>query len=228
MAAQERDSAAEPWLLDLDGTLVDSMGRFHEAFAGAVRDAAGTVISREEFVGGLVRGTLLAHVRDPAMHDAVWADVARRFAGSSVPCELIPGARDALELLRRHSARVGVVTARVTQPRAVARDLAALGVGHLVDLVLTFASLPAGMPAGTARDDKTRLFEAACQAMSVRPGQAHYVTDWPDDARSAARFGFKSTTGVLTGGYRREHFPDTIPVAADVLAAVQARLCGHD
>jgi hypothetical protein len=124
--------------------------------------------------------------------------------------------------LCQHGADVVVVTARVARPDAVVAELEACGVASLVRSVVTRASLPDHIRQRDTTDDKTELFDIACALVGSEPGNAHYVTDWPLDVKAALRFGFQSTSGVLTGGYRRVHFPENVVVDADVLTAVRS------
>ncbi len=152
----------------------------------------------------------------------MWHEVTRRFAHSDVPSTVIPGVLEALDLLGGHGCPVCVVTARVADAAAVTSELEALGLAHGITAVLTLAPVSADVPGKhRGRDDKSHLFSEGCRTLQLEPGAARYVTDWPQDALSGVRFGFASTTGVLTGDYRRGDFPRGVEVALDLLDAVR-------
>lgn len=210
------------WMVDLDGTVVESTARFHRAFVESITRSGGRALSLEHFKESLLSGSLLFHIPDVQQHDDVWADVAERFAHSRVPGELIPGTGEALETLKHRGAKICIVTSRRAGPEVILGDLARLGIDHWVDHVVTPLCAPAIRSPTNARDDKTAMFRVACQVMATAPAQTRYVTDWPQDASVAVRFGFGQVLGVLTGGYQRSDFPLGVAVESDLLAHVSS------
>jgi HAD superfamily hydrolase (TIGR01509 family) len=185
-------------LLDLDGTLVDTVDLHAHAWQEALRRFA--VEARYEDVrsqigkgGDQLMPVFLPAERIERIGDALSVyrdDLFRRvYRPRARP---LPGARELVERLRRDGKHVALASS------GPARDVA-----YLSSLVGLDDLLDAG---ATTSDDAERskphpdIFEAALARTGVAPEEAIAIGDSPWDAKSASRAGLR-TIGLLSGGF---------------------------
>lgn len=191
---------ADVVLLDLDGTLVDSVYHHVLAWDGAFRAAGYEVplwrIHQAVGMGGdrLVPWALGRHVPDAkALRD----DHVQRFLAFAGDLRATRGARELLEDLRARGVRHTVSTS--AEPAVRDALLAALGAEDL--------------PTSDAEDVASSkpapdLLLAACGELGADPARATIVGDSPWDAVAASRIGMRAVA-LRTGG-----FGDTTLLAA--------------
>jgi phosphoglycolate phosphatase-like HAD superfamily hydrolase len=192
------------WLVDLDGTVVDSERRFYEAYCGALMARRRPVVEITEFRKLMYAGRLLTSL-DMSKADAsrFWQEVMTRFVADEHASRPLPGAKSALARLRREGSRVGLVTGRVCSEEALRRELMAVHLDDCFDVVMTSAVLQL---ADDSRQTKADLFERSLMLLERSAEVTTYVTDWPPDLDDAREYGFGWCVGVTTGGFDPESF----------------------
>jgi phosphoglycolate phosphatase-like HAD superfamily hydrolase len=196
------------WLFDLDGTLVESIERFYDAYCATLEEAELPGVHRQAFVEAYRAGTLATRLALGAeQRDAFWRRLMERFVESGRTARALPGVQEALARLSSAGCRIAVVTGRACSEEAVRADLQAIGVADHVDSVTTLGDV-AGLRLGAAGVvTKSHLLAQACAELDTAPEHAALVTDWPAELVEGLELGFALCVGVLTGGYRREDFP---------------------
>jgi HAD superfamily hydrolase (TIGR01509 family) len=181
-------------LLDLDGTLVDSVYQHVLAWYEAFR-SHGLHVQAATIHAGIGLGSdrlvpwLVGQVDDPkALSDAHLA----RFLALADDLTPTPGARELLEDLERRAVPHVIATSSGARTRQAL--LAALGREdlHVVDASDVTSSKPA-----------PDLLAAAAAELSLPPERLTMVGDAPWDARSARRLGMEAI-GVRTGGFTEQ------------------------
>jgi HAD superfamily hydrolase (TIGR01509 family) len=184
-------------LLDVDGTLVDSVYQhaiaWHRAFLEFGRPVPAAVLHRHIGMGGdqlvsAVAGDAVERESGDRLRDLH----QRAFAPMLDEVVPLPGARELLEGLRAHGLRI--VLASSAQTAEVEHYLDLLGARHLVHAWTTDADVRATKPAPDA-------IEAALEAAGTR--RAVMVGDAVWDHEAAARAGVPSV-GLLSGGVAAE------------------------
>jgi HAD superfamily hydrolase (TIGR01509 family) len=182
-------------LLDLDGTLVDSV--FHhviswsEALRGAGYDVPLWRIHDGIGMGGqrLIPWLLGGHVPEaPDISD----EHKRRFLDRAGDLRPTQGARELVEDLRVREVPFIVATSANREEREAL--MKALDCGDLPTTDADDVDAPKPAP---------DLLIAACERLGVEPSQAMLVGDSPWDGYAALRVGVR-TVGVRTGGFSAE------------------------
>jgi HAD superfamily hydrolase (TIGR01509 family) len=189
------------FLLDLDGTLTDSVYQHALAWRKAL-EVGGITLSvwrihrRIGMSGGLLAESLARETGrklSPALAEKMKRAHARAFRAQMRDIRLLPGARELMRYLTK---------ARL--PWAVATSGALASARPLLDLI----DLPAGVPVIT-RDDVEHakpnpdLWIAAAARLGVPAGQSVAVGDSVWDLLAARRAGTLGV-GLLSGGYGQE------------------------
>lgn len=212
----------QAWLIDLDGTLVDSVGDFVAALAPVARQV-GAPAPDAELVRRLIGRGGERLLRDLLQHWRVQTD---DFAGLR-------------ELYEVHYQRVNGQQARVFEGVATGlAQLAALGLPmacvtnkpqanaqallERLGLRACFQVLVGGAPGLRAKPAPDALLRA-CELLGVPPGHCAMVGDSENDA-AAARAAACAAVLLLRGGYNHGEPIDTVPADAhlDRLDAVPA------
>lgn len=185
-------------LVDLDGTLVDTLGDFTVALNAMLRELSLPALSRadiERRVGKgsehLIRATLQAVDGDPALYSEAWAAYQRHYdAANGQHAQVYPGAREGLDFLRARGVRMACVT---NKPGRFARDLLrAKGLEGYFEQVV-------GGDAYPQRKPHPMPLLMSAQALGVAPAQALMVGDSSNDARAARAAGCPVV--LVTYGY---------------------------
>lgn len=179
-------------LLDLDGTLVDSV--FHHVLAwGGALQARGFDVPLWRVHSGIGMGSqrlvpwlLGGHVPEAR---ELSDDHERRFLGHADGLRATPGARELVEDLQIRKVPFVIATSATTGVREAL--LAALGCGHLETTDADDVDSPKPAP---------DLLVQACAALDVPPANAILVGDSPWDAYAAQRVGVR-TLAVRCGGF---------------------------
>jgi HAD superfamily hydrolase (TIGR01509 family) len=182
-------------LLDLDGTLVDSVFHHVITWAEALHDAGHDVplwrIHDGIGMGGerLLPWLLGGHV--PEASD-ISDDHKRRFLERAGDLKATRGARELIEDLRIREVPFIVATSAGSAEREAM--MKALGCGELPTTDSDEVDAPKPAP---------DLLLAACEKIGVEPQQAMLVGDSPWDGYAAGRVGIRMI-GVRTGGFSLE------------------------
>lgn len=193
-AGREIDAA----IVDLDGTLVDTLGDFHAVLL-AVLDELGlspvdrTFVERSIGKGSehLIR-TTLAEVGAPAsLYDAAWAAYQAHYARVNGDlADVYPGAIEGLQAMRGHGFKLACLT---NKPTAFARDLLAMkGLAPFFDIVFGGDAFERKKP------DPLPLLKT-CEALGTRPERTLMVGDSSNDAKAARAAGCPVV--LVTYGY---------------------------
>ena len=185
-------------LVDLDGTLVDTLGDFTVALNAMLRDLALPALTRadiERRVGKgsehLIRATLQAVDGGPALYPEAWAAYQRHYdAANGQHADVYPGAREGLDFLRARGVRMACVT---NKPGRFARDLL-----RAKDLEGYFEQVVGGDAYPQRKPHPMPLLMSA-QALGVIPAQTLMVGDSSNDAQAARAAGCPVV--LVTYGY---------------------------
>ena len=201
------------WLLDLDGTLVDSAPDLHGALEATLsRHGHGTVAEAlvRKFVGGgarllIERALAELYPEDEAVHDidTLFADFidyySAHIADRSQP---YPGVVESLALLRERGIALGCVTNKY---EGLSRQLLeALGLAEHFGTVVGGDTLPVRKP------DPEPLFEA-CRRLGGDPARTLMVGDSITDLRAARNAGMP----VICVSYGYNHGENIHDAGAD-------------
>ena len=175
-------------IVDLDGTMVDTLGDFVAVLRLTLTELGLPVVDRafvEHTVGKgsehLIRSTL-AHVgADAALYDAAWAAYQRHYLVlNGQHSEVYPGVVEGLQRLRDAGLRLACLT---NKPVAFARPLlASKGLDGFFEGVFGGDSFARKKP------DPLPLLET-CKALGTPPGRTLMVGDSSNDAAAARAAG---------------------------------------
>ncbi len=178
----------EAAIVDLDGTLVDTVGDFEVALARALSDLGQPAVGRAFIARTVGKGSehllarALAEVGAPAaLFDAVWARYQHHYlAINGQYSRVYPGAREGLQALRAAGWRLACVT---NKPGSFARPLLAQkGLSTFFDHVF------GGDAFARKKPDPLPLLQT-CQAMGTLPARTLMVGDSSNDAVAARAAG---------------------------------------
>ena len=185
-------------IVDLDGTMVDTLGDFTEALNRMLAELGLPPIARtaiEPMVGKgsehLIR-SVLAHVGAPAQHyDAAWDSYQRHYAVvNGQHSEVFPGVADGLRALQSHGLRLACLT---NKPTAFARALL-----QSKGLDGYFSQVFGGDAFERKKPDPLPLLRT-CEALGSVPARTLMVGDSSNDAQAARAAGCPVV--LVTYGY---------------------------
>ncbi len=185
-------------LVDLDGTLVDTLGDFEAALNATLAELALPALSREDIarrVGKgsehLIRATLQAVGGAPGLYEPAWAAYQRHYdAANGRHAQVYPGALEGLQHLKARGVRMACVT---NKPGRFARDL--LQVTGLLDF---FTEVFGGDAFAQRKPHPLPLLMAA-RALEAEPAHTLMVGDSSNDAQAARAAGCPVV--LVTYGY---------------------------
>ncbi len=212
-------STFEAAIVDLDGTLVDTLGDFDAALNATLTELGLPPLSRvtiEHIVGKgsehLVRSALQASGGAAGAFDAAWAAYQRHYLSvNGRHSDVYPGALEGLARLREAGLRLACVT---NKPRRFARDLLAAKAldGHF-EFVFGGDDFPQKKP-------HPMPLLKACEALGSAPQRTLMVGDSSNDAQAARAAGCPVV--LVTYGYNHGEPVTTVDADAwlDTLAAL--------
>jgi phosphoglycolate phosphatase len=188
----------EAAIVDLDGTMVDTLGDFHAALGATLRDLHLPAIERpaiERMVGKgsehLIRSVLQAVGGAPGLYDAAWGAYQRHYlAINGSHSEVYAGVREGLDALRDAGLRLACLT---NKPGAFAVPL-------LKDKALAdyFAVVFGGDAFERKKPDPLPL-RKTCEALGCEPAATLVIGDSSNDAQAARAAGCPVV--LVTYGY---------------------------
>jgi len=211
-------------IIDLDGTLVDTLGDFVVAINATLAELGLGSVDRaflERTIGKgsehLIRTTLAQLGADPTLYDAAWAAYQRHyFAVNGLHSSVYPGAAEGLERLRTHGVRLACLT---NKPTAFARSLL-----QSKRLDGFFAVVNGGDAFERRKPDPLPILKT-CEALGVAPAHTLMVGDSSNDARAARAAGCP----VLLVRYGYNHGEPVDGVDADgVIERLDTIVLEHD
>lgn len=196
-------------ILDLDGTLIDTLGDFVAVLGSVLSDLGLRGVTRDFIEHTIGRGsehlvrTTLAHVgADPALFDRAWPLYQQHYAALNGEHAVIyPGVVEGLELLRGHGLPLAVLT---NKPGAPARELL-----RRKGLDGYFSHVFGGDDFARKKPDPLPLVKT-CEALGTPPSATWMVGDSRNDAEAARAAGCPLV--LMTYGYN--HGEDTRAVPA--------------
>ena len=175
-------------IIDLDGTMVDTLGDFAVALNRVLDELALPGIERnaiERMVGKgsehLIR-SVLAHVNAaPSLYEQAWQSYQKHYlAINGQHSTLYPGVVDGLQALRRAGLRLACLT---NKPAAFAKPLLeSKGIAEFFDVVFGGDAFERNKP------DPLPLLKT-CEALGLPPPRTLVVGDSSNDARAARAAG---------------------------------------
>jgi phosphoglycolate phosphatase len=175
-------------LVDLDGTLVDTLGDFEVALRGTLAALGLPAVGRrfiENTVGQgsehLIRSTLAEAGGAPQLYDAAWSHYQAQYRAINGQYSAVyAGVAEGLARLRADGLRLVCLT---NKPVAFARELlAAKGLAHAFELCFGGDSFERKKP------DPLPLLKA-CEALGTAPARTLMVGDSRNDVRAARAAG---------------------------------------
>ena len=194
LARQDLDAV----IIDLDGTLIDTLGDFAEALNRMLGELCLPAIARvdiERMVGKgsehLIRSALQAVGGDPGLYDPAWAAYQRHYAAANGRhAQVYPGVMQGLQALRARDVRMACVT---NKPGRFAQDLL-----RAKDLDGFFTHVFGG-DAFTQRKPHPLPLLTAAKALGAEPACTLMVGDSSNDAQAARAAGCPVV--LVTYGY---------------------------
>ncbi|HWH14940.1 MAG TPA: HAD-IA family hydrolase [Miltoncostaeaceae bacterium] len=203
-------------LLDLDGTVIDSVALIRESHRHAVREVLGEEWDDERLVRNVGRPLLeQMQVFSPAHADELYR-VYRTWNHANTAALLLPypGMEPLLAGLREAGVALGIVTSKSRD--AVELAWASLPLAHLFDVVVTSDD-------STEHKPHPGPVLHALDALGAAPGSACYVGDAPFDIRAGRAAGV-ATVAVTWGFFARPLLdaerPDLVAESVDELGAL--------
>ena len=175
-------------IVDLDGTMVDTVGDFEQALARTLADLGLPAVDRAfiaRTVGRgsmyLLRQTLAQAGGAPGLLDAAWTNYQRHYAViNGQHADVYPGVREGLAAMRAHGWRLACVT---NKPRAFA--LALLDAKGLLPM---FEHVFGGDSFERQKPDPLPLLKT-CEALGTLPAHTLMVGDSRNDCEAARAAG---------------------------------------
>ncbi len=175
-------------IVDLDGTMVDTVGDFEQALARTLADLGLPAVDRAfiaRTVGRgsmyLLRQTLAQAGGAPGLLDAAWTNYQRHYAViNGQHADVYPGVREGLAAMRVHGWRLACVT---NKPRAFA--LALLDAKGLLPM---FEHVFGGDSFERHKPDPLPLIKT-CEALATAPARTLMVGDSSNDCEAARAAG---------------------------------------
>ena len=197
----------EAAIIDLDGTLVDTLGDFDAALNAVLAEMRLPALSRtaiESMVGKgsdhLIRSALSAVGGAPDRYEEAWAAYQRHYAAcNGRHAQVYPGALECLERLRERGWPLACVT---NKPGQFAHDLLqSKGLRHF------FGHVFGGDAFERKKPDPQPLL-GACAALGTLPVNTLMVGDSINDAQAARAAG--CPVMLVTYGYNHGHDVRTV------------------
>ena len=214
-------------ILDLDGTLIDTLGDFVAVLGQVLADLGLPPVTRdfiEHTIGRgsehLVRTTLAAVGGDPALFDRAWPLYQQHYAAlNGQHAAIYPGVVEGLELLRARDLPLAVLT---NKPGAPARELL-----RRKGLDGYFRHVFGGDDFERKKPDPLPLLKT-CEALGTPPSATWMVGDSRNDAEAARAAGCPLV--LMTYGYNHGEDIRAVPAlqhldrldALDLNAGVRA------
>ncbi|TFZ06608.1 phosphoglycolate phosphatase [Ramlibacter henchirensis] len=185
-------------IVDLDGTLVDTLGDFTVALNATLDELSLrrlTAADIEPMVGKgsehLIRSALSAVDAPQRLYDAAWAAYQRHYDEiNGRHSDVYPGVEEGLEVLRRSGLRLACVTNKPT--RFAADLLQRKGLAKAFDAVF-------GGDAFERKKPDPLPFVRTCEALGAAPSRTLVVGDSSNDAAAARAAGCPVV--LVTYGY---------------------------
>jgi phosphoglycolate phosphatase len=183
-----RRASIDAAIIDLDGTLVDTLGDFEAAIGGMLDELRLPAVPREFIAGSVGWGseqlvrTVLQHAgAAPSAFDGAWASYQRCYlAINGARSRIYPGVVEALDRFAASGLKLACVT---NKPSAFTRPLLAR-----LSLERYFGVVYGGDAFARKKPDPLPLIEA-CAALASEPARTLMIGDSAVDAQAARSAG---------------------------------------
>lgn len=167
-------------MIDFDGTLADTLPLCYEAFIRAGKDVAGKAIPREDVAAcfGPSEEGMMRRLLPDYWEEGLSAYLSYYRELHDMCPEPFAGARELLELLRRHRVPLALITGKGSVSAAI--SLERYGLARCFDWIAT------GNAEGSQKDKHMREFTAA---QGIAPEDAVYIGDSVADIRESRKAG---------------------------------------
>ena len=207
-------------IVDLDGTMVDTVGDFEQALARTLADLALPPVTRAFITRTVGRGSMYLLTQSlaqaggaPELLDTAWAHYQRHYAEvNGRHADVYPGVREGLAAMRARGWRLACVT---NKPRAFA-----LALLEAKGLAAAFEHVFGGDSFARLKPDPLPLIKT-CEALGTRPDETLMVGDSRNDCEAARAAGCPVV--LVSYGYNHgepvaEARPDRVIARLDDLA----------
>ncbi len=190
-------------ILDLDGTILDSVGALWRAFNAGVSHFGLPSVARErllELMGeGIGLPDMLSNIyreltTEPGikMVDEIGREMRRAYlaGGGGEEAGFVEGARELLDQLKSKGMKIGIVTGRTIATERQWQQLARLNIAHLIDTVVTAVAAP--------RKPAPDTINAYLAELGLLPDECISVGDSAADIVAGKAAGVR-TVAVATG-----------------------------
>lgn len=188
-------------IFDLDGTILDSLDAFWQAFNAGVEAFNLKPVAKERLLALMNQGASLAEIlgniypalgAEPlSLKEPIMVEIRKEYiARSENEVGLINGAREMLSQLRQRGLKIGVVTSRAVPPEKGWRELTKLQVEHFIEVMVTGAKAKRKPAPDTIIECFNRL--------RLLPGECIFVGDSQVDIIAGKAAGVR-TVAVATG-----------------------------
>ncbi len=175
-------------IVDLDGTMVDTVGDFEQALARTLAEFGLAPVDRGFIMRTVGRGsmyllrqTLARAGGAPELLDTAWTHYQRHYADiNGLHADVYPGVREGLAAMRAHGWRLACVT---NKPRAFARALL-----EAKGLLPQFEHVFGGDSFERNKPDPLPLLKT-CEALGTSPRHTLMVGDSSNDCEAARAAG---------------------------------------
>lgn len=222
---QFKGRALRAAIVDLDGTMVDTLGDFDAALAIMLRELGQPPVERAVVEGFIGKGSehlirsVLARVGAPAqLYDRAWDSYQEAYRGLNGDwSEVYPGVAEGLARLRSAGLRLACLT---NKPTEFARDLL-----RIKGLAEHFEVVFGGDAFERKKPDPLPLLKT-CDALGTQPSETLAIGDSSNDARAARAAGcpvllvsYGYNHGEPIRGVDADGYVDSLADVADLLSA---------
>jgi HAD superfamily hydrolase (TIGR01509 family) len=201
----------EAVIFDLDGTLISVEERFYRVFLDTLKAHNLPPVKRELFLEKFSMNQLGDFLRQVNEH-AFWINFLKTYSSAHKEfSRALPGAREALEALKKNGIKIGVITGRLCEPDEAFEELQRLGLDNLVDKVVTKKLVIAKLKPEELFSRSLEIIQAL-EGLGADPKKSLVVADYVVDIRSAKNLGMRAVA-VLSGSSRYEDLKKTAPDA---------------
>jgi len=210
---------AKAAIFDVDGTLIDTIKRFHIVLNQILKKHGRKPIEFQEFLRRYIGDTLDDAIvppetpgREQVLHE-FWLEFLRRYRAIDVPDDrLIPGVKEVLKNISDSGVPIAIATSCIVPADQLKEELSSYGLGEFARIVITGLDVAEDLKKGH-HFSKVELLERAAWGLGVDPRDCVVVGDYCNDIRDGRKIGAK-TVAVLTGLMKRDFLskfkPDAI------------------